>query len=138
MRNAVLRILPAGLASAMLLFSGGSFALGDTCSGLTGEQLELAKSIKAGTYCYDCCDETVTKCLKKKKPCKLAQRLSNEICSRAGKGQSEDKIKSALERRAKSMMPGAKTYKIDLSDLDTWVGEKPKVRVKAKVQKQLD
>jgi protein-disulfide isomerase len=118
------RIVMFTLVSAILLFAGGGFALEDKCSGLAGEELELANAIKASTYCYDCCDETVSKCLKKKKPCKLAQRLSNEICSRAGKGQSEEKIKSSLERRAKSMMPGAKTYKIDMNGLDTWIGDK--------------
>jgi protein-disulfide isomerase len=112
------------LVSAILLFAGGGLALEDKCQGLTPEQLQLADSIKASTYCYDCCDETVDKCLKKKKKCKLALRLSNEICSRAGKGQNEEKIRSALERRAKSMMPGAKTYKIDMNGLDTWVGDK--------------
>ncbi len=112
------------LVSAMLLFAGGSFALEDRCAGLTGEKLELADAIKAKTYCYDCCDETVAKCLKKKKKCKLAVRLSNEICSRVDKGQDEDKIRSALDRRAKSMMAGAKTYEIDTSGPNTWAGDK--------------
>jgi protein-disulfide isomerase len=99
------------------------YALDDACADLTKDQLALAGSLKAKAYCYDCCDETVAKCLKKKKPCKLAVRLSNEICLRVKKGQDEGKILGALDKRAKSMMPGAKVYTIDTSALDTWAGE---------------
>jgi len=102
---------------------GTGYALDDACADLTKDQLALAGSLKAKVYCYDCCDETVAKCLKKKKPCKLAVRLSNEICLRVKKGQDEKKILGALDKRAKSMMPGAKTYEIDTSALDTWAGE---------------
>jgi len=107
-----------------LLIAGEGFALKDKCESLTEEQMKLAKKIMSKTYCYDCCDETVDKCLKKKKVCKLAVRLSNEICSRVKKEQSEEKIKSALDRRAKSMMPSGKKYTINTSDLDTWAGDK--------------
>jgi protein-disulfide isomerase len=98
-------------------------ALDDACADLTKDQLALAGSLKTKAFCYDCCDETVAKCLKKKKPCRLAVRLSNEICLRVKKGQDEEKILGALDKRAKSMMPGAKIYTIDTSALDTWAGE---------------
>jgi protein-disulfide isomerase len=114
-------------ATAVMLAAlpaGQGRAAGGSCSALTDEQASLAKEIAAGTWCYDCCDETVDKCLKKKKVCRLAVRLSNEICSRVKRGQDKEKIKDALARRAKSMMPSAKKYAIDTSSLDTWVGEK--------------
>jgi protein-disulfide isomerase len=114
--------LCAGLAAAMLVLSAsgrGSAALPDKCSSLTKDQKALADSIMAKNYSYDCCDETIAKCLAKKKRCKLAVRLAGEICSRAAKGETQDKIEGALSRRAKSMMP-----KIDTSGLDTWLGAK--------------
>jgi protein-disulfide isomerase len=107
----------------VLLLAGESFALKDKCDGLSEEEMKLAKKVMSETYCYACCDETVSECLKKKKTCKLAVRLANEICIRVKRGQDEEEIKSSLGRRAKSMMPSGKKYKIDTTVFDAWVGD---------------
>jgi protein-disulfide isomerase len=115
------------LLAAMVVFAAagrGSAALSDKCSSLTKEQKALADSIMAKNYPYDCCDETIAKCLTKKKKCKLSVRLAGEICSRVARGETQENIESALDRRAKSMMPKAKTFQIDTSGLDTWLGDK--------------
>jgi protein-disulfide isomerase len=66
---------------------------------------------------YDCCDGTILSCLKRKPVCRLAQRLADDVCRRAAKGQKRDRIERALARRATSMMPGGKTHPINLSGL---------------------
>ena len=117
-----------GCLAAVLFFfvfsAGEGVAMEDKCAALNDGQTQLAAKIMSETWCYNCCDETIDKCLKKEKVCKLALRLSNEICSRVKRGQDKEDIKDALARRAKSMMPSAKKHVIDTAALDTWAGEK--------------
>jgi len=98
----------------------------DPCAQLAGDKRGLAEKIFRSTHPYDCCDETLDRCLKQKKVCRLATRLRDEICKRIAVGHDENRIKTALERRARSMLPG-KRVGIDLS------GSEPAGEAKAKV-----
>ncbi len=89
-------------------------ARADACGQLGGDRRTLAEKLFRSTYPYDCCDESLDRCLQQKRVCRLAVRLREEICKRVAAGQDEKRIKSALERRARSMMPG-KRVSIDLS-----------------------
>ena len=100
------------------------FSKTSECSSLPGEKKELAEKIMNSNYLYDCCDGTISSCLKEKKKCKLAYRLKEQVCKMVSKGKSQEEIESELMRRAKSMMPKAKTYNIDTSGIDTWAGDK--------------
>ncbi|MFH1437769.1 MAG: thioredoxin domain-containing protein [Pseudomonadota bacterium] len=115
---------PLVLFSCILLVSqqAGSSSPG-ACSSLKGDEKQTAESIMAESYPYGCCDKTIDKCLKEKKVCKLAVRLAGEICMRVSKGESKDDIKTALSRRANSMMASGKKYEIDTGALDTWAGD---------------
>lgn len=87
-----------------------------TCDALTGESKKVAEYILTSAHLYDCCDATIAECVKTSPECKLAVRIANFVCRRAGIGQERSTIERALEKRAMSMMPFAKTFKIDLSD----------------------
>ena len=90
-------------------------ALTAPCQKLNATQKTIALKIFAATYPYDCCDETLDRCLKQKKVCKLARRLRDDICRRIGRNQDPKKIKNAMERRARSMTPVGKKLTADLS-----------------------
>jgi len=104
-----------GLILALALPFMATRADAAPCDRLSGGQLSLARKVFAATYPYDCCDETLERCLKQKPVCKLAQRLREDICRRVMRGEDEKKIKSALERRARSMTPAARRAAIDLA-----------------------
>lgn len=116
------------LTGLIIVLGNTGFSSGSNCDSLPDDKKEIVKEIMSKNYLYDCCDETIEKCLGKTPRCKLAVRLANEICSRVSRGHSEEDIVRALSRRAKSMMPSARTVKIDDSSLDTWAGD-PESRV---------
>jgi protein-disulfide isomerase len=88
------------------------------CDELSAEGKALAAKLFAATHPYDCCDETLDRCLKQKKVCRLARRLRDDICRRVKVGQDEAKIKSALEKRARAMTPIGKKASFDLAGAD--------------------
>jgi len=98
----------------------------DPCAPLSGDKRALADKLTRETHPYECCDESLDRCLKQAKVCRLARRLRDEICKRVAAGQEEPRIKTALERRARSMLPG-KRASIDVS------GYEPAGEAKAKV-----
>ncbi len=98
------------------LFCASAAAGTSVCDGLVGEKKALAQKILSTQHPYDCCDETIAACLKKKNPCPLATRLAESVCRRVEKGDSEAQIVRRLEKRAASMNPFAKKHSIDLSD----------------------
>jgi len=98
-----------------LLLAFASPAGAAPCDRLSGEQRKLAQKIQRATYPYDCCDETLDRCLKAKKVCKLARRLRDQICRLLLKRKTDKEIRSALERRARSMTPMGKKATIDIS-----------------------
>jgi protein-disulfide isomerase len=98
-----------------LLLRGKSVAAAGRCHVLRGPKLKLAQALYEAVHPYDCCDETLASCLKQRKVCKLATRLRDEICRRLLGGQNAAQIKSAIERRARSMTPVGKRASIDLT-----------------------
>jgi len=90
-------------------------AQSDTCAALDDTQRRAAEKILTSEYLYDCCDETVSRCLEAQPTCRLAVRIADDICRRVAAGQGEVGIRRALSRRARSMMGGANPSEIDLS-----------------------
>lgn len=74
-----------------------------TCQSLRGPKLALAEQLFRAVHPHDCCDETLDRCLKQRKVCRLATRLRDEICRRVSFDQNAAQIKGALDRRARSM-----------------------------------
>ena len=101
----------------LILAAGAAGAPGDlpeACNGLSGEQKALALELMASEYPYDCCDDTIEKCLREEPVCSLAWRLAGSICRRVGLGQDAERVRRSLSRRARSMLPGASPAVIDL------------------------
>ena len=90
------------------------FAQTPTCDALGKDNKARAHQIFSNQHPWDCCDETLADCLKQMPRCALVNRLANNICRRILKGQSSEKIKHALSRRAQSMVPALKPAKIHL------------------------
>ena len=107
-----------GFVIALLAFvSVSSMARAQTpeCDKLSGGKRQVALDVLKSQHPYDCCDGTIWDCLHQSPVCRLAKRLANDVCRRAGKGESRQAIERELQRRATSMMPGGKTYPIDIS-----------------------
>ena len=85
-----------------------------TCDKLSKEQRAIARELLDSSYPYDCCDETISACLKKKPVCALAYRLAENICRRVADKQDKQEIKRGLSKRARSMM-SQKKVAIDLA-----------------------
>jgi protein-disulfide isomerase len=92
------------------------------CDELSGPKRELAQGLLSSQHPYDCCDESIARCLEAKRVCSLAYRLAERICSRVAAGQSRKAIVRALSLRARSMMPLTKPAKISLDGFEP-VGE---------------
>ena len=73
-----------------------------TCDGLKGAEREVAMAVLKSQRPYDCCSRTIHECLQKKPVCSLVTRLANDICRRAGAGESRAEIERELLRRAAS------------------------------------
>ncbi|MBN2492983.1 MAG: thioredoxin domain-containing protein [Deltaproteobacteria bacterium] len=98
------------MACVVVLLCAGlpAHAQTPTCDGLGTEGKALAAKLLASQYPYDCCDDTIARCLGRKPVCRLVHRLAENICRRVADGQDEDKIVRGLSRRARSMMSGKK------------------------------
>lgn len=101
-----------------LLLCAPHVAAAAPCDRLSGDQQARAKRLFAATYPYDCCDETLDRCLRQKRVCKLAQRLRDAICRRLRRGEDDKRIATALERRARSMLPSATRAQLDLAQAE--------------------
>lgn len=108
-------ILTVLAISVFALAAGSAQAQVPACEKLSGEKKALAQKILSSTHPYQCCDQTIDKCVQQKKPCALAVRLATRICSLVAKGETEQKIKKRLQKRAESMNPHQKKAKINLS-----------------------
>jgi protein-disulfide isomerase len=104
--------LSFGLTAFLLRVAAGEAA---PCDRLTANKKKQAQQLFASTHLYDCCDETLDRCLQQKKICKLAKRLRDDICRRLRKGQNESQVRQAMERRARSMTPLGKKATFDLT-----------------------
>ncbi|MBN2530648.1 MAG: thioredoxin domain-containing protein [Deltaproteobacteria bacterium] len=88
-----------------------------SCDKLKGEKKALAQKILGTAHPYQCCDETIEKCILKKNPCPLAIRLANRVCQLVAEGETEQKIMKRLQKRAESMNPHQK--KATINTLET-------------------
>jgi len=87
------------------------------CDALDREARARADALLARLNPYDCCDKTLAECLSDSPPCPLVVRLANNICRRAGGGESDETIERFLTRRARSMMRMGKPKPINLDGL---------------------
>lgn len=85
------------------------------CKKLSPEKSEIAKDIFTAQHPYDCCDRTLTECLKEKKKCRSALRLANQICTMVEKSATGKQIEKAIADRAKTMLDTGKSADINLS-----------------------
>ena len=86
------------------------------CDALTSAQKRLAERLLASEYVYDCCDETIARCLMARPTCALAVRLADNVCRRVAQDQDEARIRRALSRRARSMLGSGTHAEVDLSN----------------------
>jgi protein-disulfide isomerase len=106
---------PTALCCSLFFLFGGWNVRAAPCDGFSAEKKKLAENLFRATYPYDCCDETLDRCLKAKRVCRLAERLRDDICRRVARGEDEALVKQALERRAHSMVSAGKKAGFDLS-----------------------
>jgi protein-disulfide isomerase len=85
------------------------------CDALAGAARTIAAGLLATEHPYDCCDETIEKCLSARPDCGLAQRLARFVCKRAALGLDAAAIKKALERRALTMVRPGQVHSFDHS-----------------------
>ncbi len=94
------------------LSSGAAWAQTATCEALSGDARALAERLLQSQYAYECCDDTLAKCLEKKPECQGPKRLSDYVCRLAGEGKDAATIERSLERRALSMVRDGKAATI--------------------------
>lgn len=108
MRRAMITVV---LAVAVATPAGAQVA---TCDALAGAKRALAQSLLETEHPWDCCDDTISRCLAARPTCALAVRLAENICRRVARGQEEARIRRALSRRARSMVGGGETAAIGI------------------------
>lgn len=94
-------VIPALLLS--LFLASTAAAQTPKCDALSGEQAETAKKVMDSAYPYDCCDETISKCMQKQTSCKLVKHLADEVCHLVSAGKNVQEIKHILDQRAMTM-----------------------------------
>lgn len=97
--------LPAAVIVVASL-AAHAWAQTPACDALAGAKRELALRVLASEHPYECCDDTIARCLAARPTCALAVRLAENVCRRAGAGQDEARIRRSLSRRARSMVVG--------------------------------
>lgn len=114
---AVLMTLTATMASAQT----------PACDKLTPEAKAVAQSVLDAAYPYDCCDQTISACLKSAPQCKLPVRLAAETCRLASAGKSAQDIRHLLDQRAMAMSTLKPPLKIALNPSHIWGNPNAKV-----------
>jgi len=99
----------------LLLIATTAMAQTATCAALNDKQRLTAEEILTSEYLYDCCDQTISRCLEAQPTCRLAVWIADDVCRRVAAGQDETRIRRALSRRARSMMGGGAQAEIDLA-----------------------
>lgn len=87
----------------VLLLAPTAGAQTASCAALTGSKRDVAQAVLRSAHPHDCCDGTLLACLSRKPVCPLVTRLANDVCRRAGAGQSQADIERELSRRAASV-----------------------------------
>jgi uncharacterized membrane protein YphA (DoxX/SURF4 family) len=101
-----------------VVFGFSASAQTHTCEALSDSERRLTERILTSEHPYDCCDDTISKCLQEEPTCALAERLADNVCRRVATGQDESRIRRALSRRARSMVGGSRPAEFDLSETD--------------------
>ncbi len=86
------------------------------CDTLKKEDIQRAEKLASEIKVYDCCNDTISNCLKKEKVCRLARRLKEEICLLIREKVKDQNIKDEISNRAKSMNAQIKTPKVELDE----------------------
>ena len=115
------------LSLSLSMMSSSVFAQTPKCDGLSEGAKALAQNVLKTAYPYDCCDDTISACLKEPKPCKLAVRLADEVCRLAAAGKNEKDIKHILDQRAMTMTSVSAPAKIVVEPEHVWGNPKAKV-----------
>ncbi len=115
------------LGLMMCLFGSQAMAQTPLCDGLSGAAADVAKKTLASAYLYDCCDQTIAKCLTSAPRCTLATRLANEVCRQAALGKTSQEIQHALDQRAMTMSDLVPPAKIALTPDHVWGNPQAKV-----------
>lgn len=103
------------LAALIGCVAAPTLAQTPACEALSGPGKTLALRLLETEHPYDCCDDTISRCLAARPTCALAVRLADDICRRVAAGQDEARIRRALSRRARSMVGGGPTATVDLA-----------------------
>jgi hypothetical protein len=101
----------------LALLAPSAHARTPACDEVPEERKAFAAELLASQRPYECCDDTIAKCLEETPTCSLAFRLSENICRRVAGGQSRDRILSALSRRAENASARWSRAKISLVGL---------------------
>jgi glutaredoxin len=109
--------------------AAAAMAQTDACAYLDESQRRAAEAIMVSEYLYECCDDTIARCLEVQPTCGLAVRLANDVCRRVAAGQDEAGIRRALSRRARSMVGGSSPAETDLSNAPIFGHEEAPVTV---------
>lgn len=94
------------LVAVLAVLGPGVQAQTPACDALAPPQRALAERLLATEHPYECCDDTLARCLAAPRVCALTVRLADYICRRVAAGQDEARIRRALSRRARSMVGG--------------------------------
>ena len=97
------------------------------CDNLTAEAKAIAQNVLDTAYPYDCCDQTISACLKSVPQCKLPVRLADEICRLASANKSAQDIKHQLDQRAMTMSSLKPPVKIAQDPQHIWGNPNAKV-----------
>jgi protein-disulfide isomerase len=116
---------------ALALGANAARAQTPTCDALAPEAKAVARAVLEQQHPYDCCDETIARCLETQPACELPRRLADQACRLAAAGKDQAAIGRSLERRALTMMKPGQTHEIDLSDVPPVGCTEGKVRLVA-------
>jgi protein-disulfide isomerase len=108
-------VLRAIVATVLASVAAPAMSQTPACEALSGPGRTLALKILDTEHPYDCCDDTIRRCLSARPTCALAVRLANDVCRRVAAGQDEARIRRALSRRARSMIGGGPKATVDLA-----------------------
>lgn len=113
----------------LLLSLTPSLAVAQTplCDSLDEKAAAVSKDVMNAAYLYDCCDDTIAKCLKQAPECKLSIRLADETCRLAKTGKSSAEIRHILDQRAMTMTAVTQPAKIAIQKDHLWGNKDAKV-----------
>jgi len=103
--------------TVLIILSTAPSAIGRTpaCAALDDRQRQVADEILGSEYLYDCCDDTISRCLEARPDNRLAVLVTDDVCRRVAAGETAPQIRRALSRRARSMVGGGAPAEVDLA-----------------------